>query len=417
MGEGGEELSFRFLIYDFRPACRQAGFRHERNSMRIFIGLVLACMAAVVSVTLAGEPAAMPAAVPAARPAVASASRLAGPDEILAPEFGEGLAARWNPAGGKIGFIDKTGRWVIQPMFDRCLGKFAGGLALVEHAPDRAPRDRFFIDHTGRRVEVSHVDPQGRQFDYHSCFIEGLAVVYFGGEVDCYGYADRQGRIVIPPVFNLAQPFSEGVALVGGPARVRMGDRPENIEGASEVATFFIDHAGKTVIAMENQWGGWRGGFFDGLAAACDTKTLKWGFIGHDGKWAIEPKFLEVKNFSEGRAAVVTEAGWETGGAYIDTTGKVVIEPQFRWGGPFRCGLARVSVMNPEKKWLWGYIDTRGQWAIPARLEESYPGDFSEGVAHRGNPVKGSWGYDFHGEVQDDSYIGPDGKPAITFKP
>lgn len=66
--------------------------------------------------------------------------------------------------GGKSGYIDKTGKVVISPQFDRA-----------------------------------------REF------FEGLATAKFGGK---WGYIDKSGKYVINPQFDWAEEFSEGLAPV-----------------------------------------------------------------------------------------------------------------------------------------------------------------------------------------------------------
>ena len=62
-----------------------------------------------------------------------------------------------------------------------------------------------FIDKTGRFV-------LNAQFRWAGRFSEGLAPVKVG---DKYGYIDKTGTIAIPPRFSKAESFSEGLAAVG----------------------------------------------------------------------------------------------------------------------------------------------------------------------------------------------------------
>ncbi|MEM4657917.1 MAG: WG repeat-containing protein, partial [Candidatus Methanosuratincola sp.] len=61
-----------------------------------------------------------------------------------------------------------------------------------------------------------YIDTRGSEvippdFDAAASFSEGLAAVGFGGVV---GYIDRSGRLVIEPRFKMGYYFTEGVALV-----------------------------------------------------------------------------------------------------------------------------------------------------------------------------------------------------------
>ncbi len=111
----------------------------------------------------------------------------------------------------------------------------------------------------------------------------------------------------------------------------------------------------------------------------------------------IEPKFRQIHDFSEGKAAFQRHG--RTG--FINTRGEAVILPQYEKGGSFEDGLAlvtkdkrstyinhdgevafdcpypiatgfqegraRVAIENGESK--WGYIDTAGKLVIPCKYD------------------------------------------------
>jgi hypothetical protein len=189
--------------------------------------------------------------------------------------FSEGLAAVGGDAydadtepPSLVGYIDRTGKWVIQPEF-YTTGLFHEGFAMVSDG-----RARGFIDRTGRRsifsesfeprdafaeglapavvgihrgsdgvvasVDYGILDHTGKQVlsipgtDVHG-FSEGLALVEFrglNGHYALYGYADKTGKLVIPPRFDSAAPFFEGLAATS--------------EG-------YIDHQGSVVIKQRGQ--------------------------------------------------------------------------------------------------------------------------------------------------------------------
>src|SRR5215467_13059918 len=76
--------------------------------------------------------------------------------------------------------------------------------------------------------------------------------VQVGGK---FGYIDKTGRVTIPPQFDSASRFSEGLAAVG------VGD---------------------------------------------DTIKRKWGYIDQTGRFAIKPRFSKADDFSNGLALVST---------------------------------------------------------------------------------------------------------------
>jgi hypothetical protein len=88
--------------------------------------------------------------------------------------FSEGLACI--KVNDKYGYIDKTGKFVIEPQFDFAQN-FSDGLALIAYEKER---------------------------------------VYYGVNVpyNICGYIDKKGKVVIQPKYELADNFSEGLAAV-----------------------------------------------------------------------------------------------------------------------------------------------------------------------------------------------------------
>jgi len=257
---------------------------------------------------------------------------------------------------GLTGFIDSTGRMIIQPRFSTTF-PFSEGLAAVELAGVWG-----YIDTTGAMV----IQPR---FDYASAFSEHLAWVIIG---DHRGFIDLTGRIVIPPRFDVATGFVEGRAQV--------------IIGRD---FGYIDHTGTLVIkrAMPRVTGE-TVDFSQGLAAAAERD--KWGYIDTTGAMVIAPRFRPDNprtsvatglRFSEGRAAVPLGAKW----GYIDRTGRVVIAPRFDDAESFEEGLAPVEVGK-----LYGYIDTTGTMVIAPQFV--LDAGFSEGLAAVRDSA-GAWGY------------------------
>lgn len=117
----------------------------------------------------------------------------------------------------------------------------------------------------------------------------------------------------------------------------------------------------------------------------------KWGFINTAGKIVIEPRFDRLGNLSEGLAAV--RVGQQEG--FIDKNGKIVIEPKFAAVGDFSGGLARanlggvVTESGELRGGKWGFINKSGEMVVSPLYGEA--GDFVGGLA----PVKGidNWGY------------------------
>lgn len=318
--------------------------------------------------------------------------------------FSEGLAAQRNPVTGNLGFVDTTGRWVIPPTFDYNWTAFQDGLALVGVSIPAPPGrdvllqefDRFFIDHAGQKVAIANVDAQGRKFSFCSAFSSGLAVIY---QDDQYGYADRQGRVVIPPRYKSAMPFSEGLAQVS-----------EQADDSQGKGIYFIDPSGKAVVTAVRLMGGSEG-FREGLAAVRTQENRKYGYIGRDGKFVIEAQFVEAHEFSEGLAAVLLKEGVEPTEShkwgYIDRTGRLVIAASFLRAGPFHEGLAAVATGAAGGDPAWAFVDRTGKVVIPSERCGRHPGRFAHGLARVHLPPG-------QGAPDRDGYIDHEGKLATV---
>ncbi len=75
----------------------------------------------------------------------------------------------------------------------------------------------------------------------------------------------------------------------------------------------------------------------------------KWGYIDTTGKLVIEPKYWQVGPFSEGLAWVEVEKGGKRG--FVNRKGELVIKPRFDTAWDFRDGLAHVSIDNRREKY------------------------------------------------------------------
>lgn len=200
--------------------------------------------------------------------------------------FTEGLALFSNK-DDKYGFVDKTGKVIVNPQFDDAVSFFEGFAAVKQD-------DKWgFIDINGKLA----ISPQFKKVD---AFSEGKAAFYDGKK---WGYIDTKGAYIINPQFDAAYSFSEGLALV------KQGD----LYG-------FINPKGEFEInpQFESAFN-----FFNGLATVLQGKS--YGFINKTGKYEVNPQF-EMSFYFYGNIAPVA-SGDKIG--FIDKKGKYVINPQF----------------------------------------------------------------------------------------
>lgn len=201
--------------------------------------------------------------------------------------FSDGMAAVRFASGW--GYINKKGKIIIKPQFDRA-DSFVEGLAEVVKGDVN-----FVIDKSGNRVfDV----PQNM---WMGNFSEGLADIQVPAK-PLHGYIDRKGTIVIKPQFREAGEFSEGLARV-----------------LDNYTWGFIDKTGEfSIKAIYDE----AGDFHEGLASIRIGE--KWGFIDKAGKVVIQLNFDRAYDFQCGIAYVETGHKW----GYIDKKGEFIFSPK-----------------------------------------------------------------------------------------
>jgi hypothetical protein len=123
-----------------------------------------------------------------------------------ARNFSEGLAAV--KFDRKWGYINKDGHIIIKCQYEKVY-PFSDGRAMVGRHNDRwGYRSGFIFSVIEQNGEVTDSG-----FIYATRFSEGLASIV--NEDRSWGYIDTKGEIVIRPRFDIAYPFSEGMATVG----------------------------------------------------------------------------------------------------------------------------------------------------------------------------------------------------------
>lgn len=180
-----------------------------------------------------------------------------------------------------------------------------------------------------------------------------------------WGYIDKNGKTIISSQFDLADPFSEGLALV---YLVDPDGKP--ISGAK-----IINKEGKIVIDPPSDIEILRP-FTYGMAMvknSHDPHYIKAGFINASSTIAIPLIFKNADDFTADGLAKVALQDDTTG--YIDRTGKVIFSGDYMDAGPFSEGLAGVCLRSTRR---CGYVNTRGALVIPAKFHSSEP--FSEGL-------------------------------------
>jgi len=205
--------------------------------------------------------------------------------------FKDGLAAfsMVNEEGDeKWGFVDKTGKVVINPQFES-VSNFSDGKCGVRNDEGKWG----FIDKEGKIV-INH------QFDRAGDFQNGKCVVESGNKA---GVIDKDGKYIINPQFSSMQIDGDLFHVV-----------QDGKHG-------WCDKDGKLII--NPQFG--EAYPFNGNKITSVQSGKSYGYIDRDGKIVINPQFDAALPFN-GQLALVVSAG-KIG--FIDKEGKYVINPQF----------------------------------------------------------------------------------------
>jgi WG containing repeat len=261
---------------------------------------------------------------------------------------------------GKYGYINHEGKIVIQPQFIWA-GGFLQGLGIVYVCGHYASIDASGNFHAARIALKGGLQPRERSGNF--------------------GFVDASGKFKIPPTFEDAYPFSQGLAAVQKENKWGFintkGDiviRPrfkaafyfQNGVGVVEDESGFaiIDRVGN-VVASGFSYIDW---INEGRVPASGEKWS--GFLDVAGKVVIPFIYGSVQPFSEGLAAVGKDGKW----GYVDRRGRVVIPIQFDMAGKFGHGLAPVRL---GKQTI--FIDHAGKSAFVLAIDGAYSEGFAAG--------------------------------------
>lgn len=199
-------------------------------------------------------------------------------------------------------------------------------------------------------------------------------------EGDEWGFVGRDGEWRLAPQWRQVRPFSEGVAAVETDAGWGLIDRDGD---------YIVDpgarDADRVVIAGESFALSPYKPMSQGCSAATPATVLHGGaahYVTLSGeRWTppdlSEEDVLDLGSFSEGLAWARVKRGKYAAVGWIDTKGEWAIPPDFIDGGNFSGGRAPAAV-NSEN---WGYIDRSGELAFPGKFILQEAGEYGDGRA------------------------------------
>lgn len=217
----------------------------------------------------------------------------------------------------KFGFMDLSGKVVIEPQFDYASGFNEHGVATVMKY---SGGERYYglLGLNGMLTDIN-------LWDIYP-FCEGIAKVK--SKEGKYGFIDFTGKWIAEPVYNDAKDFSEGMAAVAFKAE-------DNEEKKGD-------------------------------------ETFIWGYINNWGEEIIKPQYQKADSYSQGLAYVQERGIWKTApNHYINKKGEIKITLPWQWvlgaSGFTQDGTAIIQRVSEENRAisLAGVINTKGELIIP----------------------------------------------------
>jgi hypothetical protein len=176
----------------------------------------------------------------------------------------------------------------------------------------------------------------------------------------------------------------------------------------------YIDMNGRPTIDPNSKTfrGEFLGPFQSGVARVTGDRTD--GMIGHSGNWVVPPGRLSIlDDLKSGLAPAEIKGKY----GYINSKGEWAIKPKFSFALPFEEELAAVQVGKGSQSKA-GYVNAKGEWIITAKFDEARR--FCSGLA----PVRinDKWGYiDKNGDwiikpIYEDGSIFDAGIASVFFR-
>lgn len=202
---------------------------------------------------------------------------------------------------------------------------------------------------------------------------------------EVFGYIGY--KVIIPPKYENALPFSEGLARVEEDKRIYFIDTDGKIRIKTHRNRIYDDYMYEGLIRIESNNGF---GFVNATGNIVVRPNLEdaslpanmriaikknghYGIIDTKGKSVLKPMFDFISRFSEG-FAIFMDSGLR---GYMDIFGNTVIKPSFLAAGNFFCGLAKV--LKPNRKHTC-FINKKGEEVLQTNKYD-WIDDFCFGMA------------------------------------
>jgi hypothetical protein len=245
----------------------------------------------------------------------------------------------------KFGFVDLTGKPLTSFIYEKATHFSKDSVAFILNDKNQI----ICIDWNFKNKFVLYDAEEVHNFS------NGLAAVRKNGK---YGFINKKGNVVLNFEFDAVGKFIENCLAVA---------KYEELKDSSYLKWTFIDKTGKNIFNKEFTDAH---DFSEGFAAV--TANGKSGWINKKGEFVFGNDFQDCKLFSEGFAAFKKGDSW----GLINNKGKVVAQANYFDVGEMHEHFATFS-MGPKNV---GFIDTAGKIVIQPQFESA--SNFKNGIAY-----------------------------------
>jgi hypothetical protein len=247
--------------------------------------------------------------------------------------------------GGKWGFLDASGKEIIEPVYDYVYD-FVNGKAKV-----RSGQRIFWIDADGKETQPPL--PVKNENTFSIFCAPGF-----------YGYIDAKGKYVIEPQFFVAKEFSEGLAAV---MPLRASDMNCDFLPATDAEDFESRHHNYSrklnfLLNLDRDYGI---DFDEHTQQLMDSTRIAdsirevyarrlYGYTDASGNMVLPAKYDVALPFHNGRAYVMFRDKW----GVIDKKGNWIFAPVLEW--PDELSFIKYSYGNDGRQYYdYGYNDSQ----------------------------------------------------------
>ncbi len=253
--------------------------------------------------------------------------------------------------GDQYGYITSTGNYLIGAIY-------TGASMMMDCAAVDDGEEWHLINLKGYKVARTNIP-----VDSMGALVGGKIAVSKDGK---YGYTTA--ALVIPEAlpYDYASTFKYGVAAVKKDnkwALINSSEQPitdyifdeivlDEFDTCINGGVVFVKYNGKYYM-MNAQGAKISEQGFDAVYPFASTGpgavcvNGKWGFVDTTGKMVIEPTYEAAKSFSQGLGAVCVDGKW----GYISTAGEIRIEPQFEDCLPFASN--GIAAVKANERWQY----------------------------------------------------------------